>query len=144
MCIREHTARYHIRLHTRSLPLHPSEYQWKVSSSHWDPCQFSFHYSTWELNPHYHNKLYFYRRVQTEAAFQGIRLSFTWPPVFLGSTVLQQLLTSHPPSPQIGTRCSLNIISPLILYTVVPGLSRMTPLVWLSERLHCSSYWAIN
>lgn len=56
-----------------------------------DLCQFSFHYSTEEVNPHYHNKLYFYRQVQTEAAFQGIRLNFIWPPVFLGNTVLLQL-----------------------------------------------------
>lgn len=72
---------------------------WKVSFSHWERCQFSFHYSTMGLNPHYHNKLYFYRHVQTEAAFQGIRLNFIWPPVFLGNTVLPQLLhLRHPPT----------------------------------------------
>ena len=69
---------------------------WKVSFSHWELCQFSFHYSTGGVDPHYHNKLYFYRHVQTEEAFQGIRLNFTWPPVFLGNTVFPQL---HTPSP---------------------------------------------
>lgn len=47
-----------------------------MSFSHWELCQFSFHYPTMGLNPHYHNKLYFYRHVQTETAFQGIRLNF--------------------------------------------------------------------
>lgn len=120
---------------------------WKVSFSHWELCQFSFHYPTWGLNPHYHNKLYFYRHVQTEAAFQGIRLNFTWPPVFLGNTVLPQL---PPPSPKVffffsyGTCCSQNIKSPLILYIVIPKLNRLIPFVCLSERSHCSSYCAAN
>lgn len=60
--------------------------------SHWDLCQFSFNYSTWGLNPHYHNKLYFYQQVQMEAAFQGIRLDFI--SVFLWNTVLPQLAHS--------------------------------------------------
>lgn len=109
---------------------------WKVSLSHWELCQFSFHYSTWGLNPDYHNKLYFYRYVQTEAAFQGIRLNFTWPPVFFGNTALPQL---PPTSPHFfwgrgfayGTCCSLNIISLLILYIVLPKLGRLIPFAFL-------------
>lgn len=53
------------------------ESRWKGSLSHWEPSQFSFHYSSWKPSLHNHNKLYFYRHVQTKAAFQGIRLNFT-------------------------------------------------------------------
>lgn len=105
-----------------------------MSFSHWELCQFSFHYSTGGLDPHYQNKLYFYRHVQTEEAFQGIRLNFTWPPVFLGNTVFPQL---HPPSPPFfffffayGTSFSLNIISPLILHIVIPKLYGLTQFVF--------------
>ena len=100
--INMHTNIY-ARRNTHSPPVGMQPYEcslwpagWKVSFSHWELCQFSFHYSTWGLNPHYHNKLYFYRHVQTEAAFQGIRLNFTWPPVFLGNTVLPQMTPSFP------------------------------------------------
>lgn len=110
---------------------------WKVSFSHWEHCQFSFHYSTWRPNPHYHNKLYFYRHVQTEEAFQGIRLNYTWPPVFLGNTAHNcppPLLNSF----AYGKRSSLNII--LTLYIVIPTLR----VICLSESIHWSSYYAVT
>lgn len=86
-----HRARFPlVGMHPYGYPAY-SQQGGRWAFSQWELCQFSFHYSTWRLNPHYHNKLYFYRHVQTEAAFQGIRLNFTWPPVFLGNTSLPQL-----------------------------------------------------
>lgn len=101
-----------------------------MSFPHWELCQFSFHYSTWGLNPHYHNKLYFYRHVQTEAAFQGIRLNFTWPPVFLGNTV-------HPQLPPSSFFCIWNTllteyhILTDIVYSFFPKPSRLIPFAFL-------------
>lgn len=122
-----------------------------MSFSYWGLCQFSFHYSTWGLSPHYHNKLYFYRHVQTEAAFQGIRLNFTWPPVFSGNTALPQL----PPSSPIffflfsffayRTCCSLNItlnISIDILYCF--SKSEQIKSICFSERFHCRRYCKVD
>lgn len=84
------TGKYKQHIHPVHIQLHGQQgTRWTFSQR--DLCQFSFHYSTEEVNPHYHNKLYFYRQVQTEAAFQGIRLNFIWPPVFLGNTILPQL-----------------------------------------------------
>lgn len=113
---KQHIHSVHIQVHDQQ------GRRWAFSQR--DLCQFSFHYSTEEVNPHYHNKLYFYRQVQTEAAFQGIRLNFIWPPVFLGNTVLPQLphaptLFSFLGGGVYGTCCSLNIKSPLVLYIVI-------------------------
>lgn len=86
LCVGKH--KWHIR--SVDIQVHGQQGR-RWASFQGDLCQFSFHYSTKEVNPHYHNKLYFYRQVQTEAAFQGIRLNFIWPPVLLGNTVLPQL-----------------------------------------------------
>lgn len=64
----------------------------KVGCSHWESASFLFITLPWVWTPYYHNKLYFYRHVQTEAAFLGIRLNFMWPPVLCGNTVLSQFL----------------------------------------------------
>lgn len=124
---------------------------WKVSFSHWELCQFSFHYSTWGLNPYYHNKLYFYRYVQTEAAFQGIRLNFTWPPVFSGNTTLPQL---PPTSPQFffffffKRGCIWNMllteyhISTDIVYCFAKA--GWINSICFSGGFQCSSYCAVN
>lgn len=109
-----------------------------MSFARWESCQFSFHYFSWGPNPHNHNKLYFYRRVQTKAAFQGIRLNFTWPPVFLGNTVLLELLVS---SLMLLHNETLNNKPAVPLYTVVPKLRGIIQIVCLCAG---SSYCAVN
>lgn len=121
---------------------------WESELSLWELCQFSFNYFTWGLDPHYHNKLYFYQHVQTEAAFLGIRLSFT--SVFLGNTILLPMVLSphriivrieHAARWISYLHWSCTFLCQNVVHSICRGYCRLTDTEWVCFHSWCWLPW---